>query len=313
MLQKVMQGRLHRGFGSQRGVCRQADRRRHMADQGRNLAQTGPAFLQFPFERISMVEYAAQFPGSRGQSSFAKPDHDHDRGQQQGGDQQIQGQGGSSGKEASLPVVTATGKLSGKGLKLPLASSVCNAFPFDFEQVRTYHRAPMSTTLPEKLDPWRMVQGRRVFEGTLAVAQLPRLVGLLASAEGEVACKIEFGRDEFDISYVDIHVDTSLMMVCQRSMVEFSQPVHINQRLGLISDDSEEARLPEGYDPLLIENGAICLKDVIEDELILGLPVVALSPGAPLEQVPVTAGPVPEDEQPPNPFAALGQLKNKHH
>lgn len=171
----------------------------------------------------------------------------------------------------------------------------------------------MSTTLPDNLDPWRMVQGRRVFEGTLAVAQLPRLVELLASAEGEVAYKVEFGRDEFDISHVDVLVDTRLMMICQRSMVEFAQPVHINQRLGLIRDDSEEASLPEGYDPLLVENGAICLKDVIEDELILGLPVVALSPGAPLEQVPVTAGSVPEDEQPPNPFAALGQLKSSSH
>ena len=171
----------------------------------------------------------------------------------------------------------------------------------------------MSNTLPENLDPWRMVQGRRVFEGTLAVAQLRRLVELLASADGEVAYKVEFGRDEYDISHVDIQLDARLMMVCQRSMVEFSQPIHIDQRLGLIHDESEEARLPEGYDPLLIKDGAICMKDVIEDELILGLPLVALSPGAPLEQMPVTAGSVPEDEQPPNPFAALGQLKSSSH
>ena len=171
----------------------------------------------------------------------------------------------------------------------------------------------MSTTLPDNLDPWRMVQGRRVFEGTIAVAQLPRLAGLLASADGAIAYKVEFGRDEFDISHLDIELDAHLKMICQRSMVEFLQPLQINQRLGLIRDSAEESRLPEGYDPLLVEDGAFCLKDVIEDELILGLPVVALSPGAPLEQVPVTAGSVPEDQQPPNPFAALGQLKNSSH
>ena len=55
------------------------------------------------------------------------------------------------------------------------------------------------------------------------------------------------------------------------------------------------------------------MKDVLEDELILALPLVPLSPGAPLEQVPVTAGSLPDDDQPPNPFAALGQLKKSRH
>ncbi|HET9031294.1 MAG TPA: YceD family protein [Dokdonella sp.] len=171
----------------------------------------------------------------------------------------------------------------------------------------------MSNTLPDSLDPWRTVQARRVFEGTLAVAQMRRLVGLLASADGEVSYYIEFDRDAFEISYIDLKLDTSLKLICQRSMAEYSQPIRVDQRLGLIRDDSEEARLPEGYDPLLVEDGQLCVKDVIEDELILALPLVALSPGAPLEQVPVTSGPDPEDEQPPNPFAVLGQLKNSKH
>ena len=171
----------------------------------------------------------------------------------------------------------------------------------------------MPTTLPDILDPWRMVQAQRVFEGTCAMGEMPRLASLLASSMGEVSYKVEFGRDDFDISYVDIVADTAVKLVCQRSMAEFLHPLHIDQRLGLIRDDSEEARLPEGYDPLLVEQGQLRMKDVIEDELILALPLVALSPGAPLEQVPLTSGPEPEDDQPPNPFAVLGQLKGSRH
>ncbi len=192
-------------------------------------------------------------------------------------------------------------------------SIACDVSSFDFEGYRTYHRAPMSITLPDILDPWRTVQARRVFEGTLAVAQMRRLVDLLASPEGEVRYMVEFGRDEFEISYIDLKLETTLKLVCQRSMIEFSQPVSLDQRLGLIRTESEEARLPEGYDPLLVEDGQLRVKDVIEDELILALPLVALSPGAPLEQVPVTSGPAPEEDQPPNPFAALGQLKSSKH
>jgi uncharacterized protein len=58
---------------------------------------------------------------------------------------------------------------------------------------------------------------------------------------------------------------------------------------------------------LLIPDGAVDLADVIEDELILALPVVPLKPGAPLEW----QDEAPEEEPEPNPFAALESLKRK--
>lgn len=192
-------------------------------------------------------------------------------------------------------------------------SIACGDFRFDIEESRTYHRAPMPDTLPDSLDPWRMVQARRVFEGSVPLDQMPRLLGLLASAEGEVGYRIEFGIDEYDVGFVEIAVDAGLSMVCQRTMSVFVQPVRIDQRLGLIRNESEESALPGNYEPLLVASGQLSLKDVIEDELILAVPLVALSPGAPLEQVPVTAGSGPESGKPSNPFAALGQLKKSQH
>lgn len=171
----------------------------------------------------------------------------------------------------------------------------------------------MSNTVPDIFDPWRMVQGRRVLEGTIPVKQMERLVGLLASSDGEISYKIEFGSDDFDIACADLHVEAGLSLVCQRTMQVFVEPVKVDQRLGLIRRESEEAALPEGYEALLVPDGHLCLKDVIEDELILALPLVALSPGAPLEQIQVSAGSAPEMDQPPNPFAVLGQLKKTKH
>ncbi|MEZ5462160.1 YceD family protein [Dokdonella sp.] len=171
----------------------------------------------------------------------------------------------------------------------------------------------MSNTVPDILDPWRMVQARRVFEGTIPVRQLERLAGLLASPDGEVAYRVEFGNDEFDVAFADLHVEAGLSLVCQRTMQVFVQAVEIDQKLGLIRRESEEAGLPEGYEALLISDGQLRLMDVIEDELMLALPLVALSPGAPLEEFPLGAGSAPDSEQPSNPFAVLGQLKNTKH
>lgn len=171
----------------------------------------------------------------------------------------------------------------------------------------------MSNTVPDFLDPWRAVQARRVFEGTIPVKQLERLIDLLAASDGEVVYRVEFGKDEFDVACADLHIEAGLSMVCQRTMQVFVQPVRVDQRLGLIRNEDDEAALPEGYEALQVSEGQLNLKDVIEDELILALPLVALSPGAPLERFPLDAGTWPDSEQPSNPFAVLGQLKKTQH
>ncbi len=126
--------------------------------------------------------------------------------------------------------------------------------------------------------------------------------------EGDADFDLEFGKDEFGIQYLAVRVDAELPLTCQRTLEVFRQPVHVDQRLGLIGEESEEAALPPGYEPLLITDGAVDLAGVIEDELILALPVVPLKPGAPIEW----HDDAPEDDEPePNPFAALEGLKKK--
>jgi len=139
---------------------------------------------------------------------------------------------------------------------------------------------------------------------------MQRLRGSLASPEGEARYALEFGRDSLGIAYLALRVEAALPLVCQRTLETFAYRVALDQRLGLIASESEEAALPEGYEPLLIPDGQLDLADVIEDELILALPVVPLKPGAPLEW---KEGPADEEagEQRPNPFAVLGSLK-KH-
>jgi len=165
----------------------------------------------------------------------------------------------------------------------------------------------MSVALPERVDASRMVQARRTFHGKLPLASFERLRASLAAGEGEADYDLEFGKDELGVDYLAVRVDAELPLTCQRTLEVFRQPVHVDQRLGLIGEESEEAALPEGYEPLLIPDGAVDLAGVIEDELILALPVVPLKPGAPLEWHDETA----EEESEPNPFAALAKLKKK--
>jgi uncharacterized protein len=80
--------------------------------------------------------------------------------------------------------------------------------------------------------------------------------------------------------------------------------------LGLITDEADEAGLPEGYEPLLVTDGSLRLADVIEDELILAIPAVPVKPGT--EYVQRAWGDAPDETDvttQPNPFAALKELK----
>ncbi len=170
----------------------------------------------------------------------------------------------------------------------------------------------MPAALPELVDPWRMVQARRMFAGTLPLSTLPRLRESLAGGEGELAYGITFDTDDFGVAFLALQVDARLPLVCQRSLEVFELPVAIRQQLGLIAREADEAGLPEQYEPLLVIDAQLRLQDVIEDELILALPVVALAPGAPLEDV--TVGAADEAERrAQGPFAALGTLKVSRH
>jgi len=167
----------------------------------------------------------------------------------------------------------------------------------------------MSLALPERVDASRMVQARRSFQGTLPLASLARLRGSLAADDGVAEYDLEFGRDELGVAYLALRVDAELALVCQRTLEVYRQPVHVEQRLGLIGHESDEAALPPGYEALLIVDGQVHPAEVIEDELILALPVVPLKPGAPLDWNDGSE-PDPVDEEPANPFAVLAKLKN---
>ena len=167
----------------------------------------------------------------------------------------------------------------------------------------------MSANVPEMLDVWRMVAARRGFEGRVPLSSLARMQGLLFDNEGEVDFSLQFDSDPLlKVPYAELRIDTALPLECQRSLKRFLFPVHIEQRLGLIRDEAEEAALPPDYEALLVpHDGMMRLLDLVEDELVLAVPVIPLDPGT--ESV-EREWPIPEEElAKASPFAALGSLK----
>ena len=159
-----------------------------------------------------------------------------------------------------------------------------------------------------------MVAARRSFQGALPIASLRRLAEVLAGTNGEVRYELDFGRDEFGTAYVDVRVQAPLELTCQRSLEPFVLLTGVDARLGLIRSEREESSLPPGCEPLLIaEDGKLNLSDVIEDELLLAVPLVPVNPESSLPEDVVDPGTeafVAEDRA-DNPFAVLRELKKQ--
>jgi len=167
----------------------------------------------------------------------------------------------------------------------------------------------MPAEISQPVDAWRMLTARRIVEGCLPLSALPRLAGLLFDTEGEVRFSLSFDRDELGIAYAELNMTAILPLQCQRSLQRFGFAVELHQRLGLIVDEADEAGLPPGYEPLLVpEHGKLRVSDLVEDELILAIPVVPINPDSTPAALEWPQSSTTEPTQ-PHPFAALAAWK----
>lgn len=168
----------------------------------------------------------------------------------------------------------------------------------------------MSATLPEVLDAWRMVAARRCFEGRLPLDSMQRLRGSLAAAGSDCRYELAFGTDAFGGKGLDLVIEADLPLICQRSLETFAFPVRIRQRVGLITEESQEAGLAPEVEAVLVDaDGTLRPAELIEDELILAIPVVPTKPGTDALEMAWEDPAAPAEEPAPNPFAALAALK----
>lgn len=166
-----------------------------------------------------------------------------------------------------------------------------------------------------------MLAAQRSFEGVVPLSSMPRLCEALEQPEleargGECRYELEFDRGVLDVPYLEIRAQADLPLVCQRSLQRFLLPVRIVQRLALVTRDEREAELPEGYEVLKPEaDGTIHPLELIEDELILAIPVVPMDPRSdPVDMTwphDASASETTEIDEAPrkNPFAVLANLK----
>ena len=110
--------------------------------------------------------------------------------------------------------------------------------------------------------------------GELEIGQLTRLRGLLHSDSGSVRATLRFRQrgDGWLASEVEYRADVEL--VCQRCLEPFRQELEESVNVVIADSDSLPATVPTGFEPFEVEEGRFQPAQLIEDELIVAIPLV---------------------------------------
>jgi len=132
--------------------------------------------------------------------------------------------------------------------------------------------------LPVEVDPFRLVDQGRIYEGRVPVSDYPRLKEILFSNDdglkGEplIDIKLEFTKTDTGLAVILGKISVNLKMPCQRCLKAQVVPLETNLRVVLVASDEQAERLQDGYDTWLVEDHCLFIRDFIEDEILLALP-----------------------------------------
>ena len=168
----------------------------------------------------------------------------------------------------------------------------------------------MSPPWSKPLDIDRLADGEADIDFAVPLAELPRLRSQLASIEGTVRGRVHFTR-EAGFVVAELTVDGAATLVCQRCLQTMTEPVSSVVRVALIPAEADASRVPENLEPVLANGGRITVGELVEEELLLSLPIVPLH-GRASDCVVQEGAPVVTDELPEQttqkPFAQLDKL-----
>lgn len=131
----------------------------------------------------------------------------------------------------------------------------------------------MPDALQDTLDLNRVGPTPVTLTGRLELQQLSRLRALArpgGHADVQLRAVEEQGR-----RWLRGEIRAEVPLICQRCLDTLQYPVAADVRLMWVRAGSESVHLPEGYDAIVSASGRIKLANLVEDELLLALPMVA--------------------------------------
>lgn len=164
--------------------------------------------------------------------------------------------------------------------------------------------------LPATIRPLKLARQQGKLKGYMPLRQLPRLMADCLDDVGNLDADLHLAM-QGRWPVMSGTVNACVRMTCQRCLDVVEIPLRTELMLGFSQSEEALEDMPDSLEPYLLEEEEIPLADVLEQELILALPIVAYH----VQCQPLAYGTDPEPEagesEKPNPFKVLEQLKGQ--
>jgi uncharacterized protein len=181
---------------------------------------------------------------------------------------------------------------------------------FDFAQAHLYHRAPMFGALPDRIAPDQLLAAGGRLRGTVALSRLRRLAEFTPRDAGpaDVRVDLALSLDPQGRRWLQGKLHADLQLRCERCLGALPWTVDAALGLYLVASEGAAAALSENAE-YVIAGESLGVLELIEDELILALPLVPKHPPGTDCGDRARRGPVAESGEKDNPFAILKKLR----
>ncbi|MBT8136650.1 MAG: DUF177 domain-containing protein [Gammaproteobacteria bacterium] len=146
----------------------------------------------------------------------------------------------------------------------------------------------------------------------LPLAALPRLAEAVLPDTGPVTVSCQLSGDQPLL--LDARVNGRVRVACQRCLEPLQIEVDDELHLALSTVDIDSEQLPAGYELLVVPDGELRLADLMEDEVLLELP---LAPRHPAGECGALTGDLEQLEKPAaettTPFSGLADMLRDRH
>ena len=136
----------------------------------------------------------------------------------------------------------------------------------------------MSSLLPSQLDPFKFAEREGRLQGSAFLKTMDRLSEATAgTSEHPVFADLWFSIQTSGICLLYGRVETQVQMICQRCLGLLNIEINRSLELALVRSEVEAALIEDEYETYQVgENDTVLITDLIEDELLLSLPVVPM-------------------------------------
>jgi uncharacterized protein len=170
---------------------------------------------------------------------------------------------------------------------------------------------------PQRLNLQALAQDGQPWSEATPLQDLQRLAGEAqglapdAAVQWQARAELRPQAGAEDQVWLHLSAQASVPLTCQRCMAAVSTPLEVDQWYRFVeSEEVAMAEDDEAEEDLLVMVPQFDLLALLEDELLMALPLVPMHETCPVTPVFSAGDPAVEAAQAkPNPFAVLGQLK----